>query len=186
MRSCVFDIIRAYFFSYKNIERYKYIIDRNFPRALHITPNNFAIIIIRISHAQTISSTSQRGEKGRHRAHIWFGIHGKMTVLESWYYNVNRISLVICGLWPYQNTKFRYIRAMSILGIFICFVVYQVHVNLIKRIYIFQSYDRIFLYLYILVQIIVYLRIQFQISFEDLFGYFSCYFVYTAIHRLFN
>ncbi|XP_077258677.1 uncharacterized protein LOC143895452 isoform X2 [Temnothorax americanus] len=53
-----------------------------------------------------------------------FGIHGKMTVLESRYYNINRILLLICGLWPYQN-KFRYVRAVLILGMFITFVIYQ-------------------------------------------------------------
>ncbi|XP_071567611.1 uncharacterized protein [Temnothorax nylanderi] len=47
-----------------------------------------------------------------------------MTVLESRYYNINRILLLICGLWPYQN-KFRYVRAVLILGIFVTFVIYQ-------------------------------------------------------------
>ncbi|KAL0126394.1 hypothetical protein PUN28_005049 [Cardiocondyla obscurior] len=48
-----------------------------------------------------------------------------MTVLESQYYNINRITLLICGLWPYQSTKFRYVRAIFILGVFVTFVIYQ-------------------------------------------------------------
>ncbi|XP_011861317.1 PREDICTED: odorant receptor 49b-like isoform X2 [Vollenhovia emeryi] len=47
-----------------------------------------------------------------------------MTVLKSRYYNVNRILLLVWGLWPYQN-KFRYARAVFTLGIFVAFVVYQ-------------------------------------------------------------
>jgi len=138
----------------------------------------------------TIPNTSERGKKGSccHRAHILFGIHGKMNVLESWYYNVNRISFLICGLWPYQNTKFRYVRSVCILGIFVFFVISQVHINLTKRKYfrviiITYKYFHILLFLVI---ITVYLRVQFQTSVEDLFGHFSCYFMYSAIHRLFN
>ncbi|XP_025074007.1 uncharacterized protein LOC105426926 [Pogonomyrmex barbatus] len=51
-----------------------------------------------------------------------------MFVIESWYYNLNRILLLICGLWPYEKTKFRYVRAVFILGILIAYMIYQFNI----------------------------------------------------------
>ncbi|XP_072744255.1 uncharacterized protein [Anoplolepis gracilipes] len=54
-----------------------------------------------------------------------FGIHGEMIAIENQYYSVNRILLLICGLWPYENTKFRYVRVVFLDGILISFLIYQ-------------------------------------------------------------
>ncbi|XP_067212261.1 uncharacterized protein [Linepithema humile] len=62
------------------------------------------------------------------RAHILFDFHGKMIAIESWYYKINRILLLICGLWPYDNTKFRHIRIVIIFGLSVSFVIYQLTV----------------------------------------------------------
>ncbi|XP_036138653.1 uncharacterized protein LOC105839791 isoform X1 [Monomorium pharaonis] len=50
-----------------------------------------------------------------------------MIVFKSWYYNANRIFLLICGLWPYQK-KFRYVRAIFILGILVFYIISQFRV----------------------------------------------------------
>ncbi|XP_011861320.1 PREDICTED: uncharacterized protein LOC105558320 isoform X2 [Vollenhovia emeryi] len=48
-----------------------------------------------------------------------------MFAPESKYYNVNRLLLLICGLWPYQKSKLRNIQATFYLTILFSFIVLQ-------------------------------------------------------------
>ncbi|XP_071630124.1 uncharacterized protein [Temnothorax longispinosus] len=54
-----------------------------------------------------------------------FGIRREMFAPASKYYNVNRLLLLICGLWPYQKSKVRNIQATCYLTILFSFIVLQ-------------------------------------------------------------
>ncbi|XP_039311268.1 uncharacterized protein LOC113003318 [Solenopsis invicta] len=54
-----------------------------------------------------------------------FGIRREMFVSASKYYNVNRLLLIISGLWPYQKSKYRKIQATFYLIIMFSFIVLQ-------------------------------------------------------------
>ncbi|XP_025263503.1 uncharacterized protein LOC109610516 [Camponotus floridanus] len=56
-----------------------------------------------------------------------------MIEVENQYYNINRILLLICGLWPYENTKFRYVRVVFLCGILISFMIYQMIILFIYK-----------------------------------------------------
>jgi len=52
----------------------------------------------------------------------------KMTIsFEERYFSMNRIIMLIVGLWPYQQSKIVRLQVAFFLGILISFIIFQVH-----------------------------------------------------------
>ncbi|KAH0945342.1 hypothetical protein HN011_004087 [Eciton burchellii] len=56
-----------------------------------------------------------------------------MIFVKSPFFNINRISLLLLGIWPYQKNKIMYIQRLFSLGIFISFVVCQLLLLVTKK-----------------------------------------------------
>jgi len=66
--------------------------------------------------------------------------HGKMISLETQHFNINRILLLIIGLWPYQRSPLIELQLILLLGTLISFIVFQVCRSLRFILYITESY----------------------------------------------
>jgi len=52
--------------------------------------------------------------------------YGKMISLETQHFNINRILLLIIGLWPYQRSPLIELQLILLFGTLISFIVFQV------------------------------------------------------------
>lgn len=66
--------------------------------------------------------------------------HGKMICLETQHFNINRMLLLIVGLWPYQRSFLIELQLILFFGILITFIVFQVYQRIYCILYISKSY----------------------------------------------
>lgn len=52
--------------------------------------------------------------------------HGKMISLETQHFNINRVLLLIIGLWPYQRSLLTELQLTLFFCILITFIIFQV------------------------------------------------------------
>lgn len=72
--------------------------------------------------------------------------HGEMICLQTQHFNINRILLLIIGLWPYQRSPLVEFQLILFYGILMTFIVFQVCQHL-SVVYYYGIADNILMYI---------------------------------------
>lgn len=72
--------------------------------------------------------------------------HVKMICLETQHFNINRILLLIIGLWPYQRSFLINLQLILLFGTLITFIVFQVRILCITKSYYIDNSKSIIIY----------------------------------------
>lgn len=78
------------------------------------------------------------------RTQIRFDVRERMIFVKSEFFYINRIFLLLLGIWPYQKNKFVYVQRLLSLGILISFVICQVCVSYMQPIVCYLNVHYVF------------------------------------------